>query len=43
VLDTLHQIRDLGVRICMDDFGTGYSSLTNERSILILSNGKLRR
>ena len=32
VLDTLHQIRDLGVRICMDDFGTGYSSLSYLRS-----------
>jgi diguanylate cyclase (GGDEF)-like protein len=28
VLDTLHQIRDLGVKISMDDFGTGYSSLS---------------
>ena len=27
-LSTLHQIRDLGVRISMDDFGTGYSSLS---------------
>ncbi len=26
-LDTLHQLRDLGVRISMDDFGIGYSSL----------------
>jgi diguanylate cyclase (GGDEF)-like protein/PAS domain S-box-containing protein len=25
---TLHQLRDLGVRIVMDDFGTGYSSLS---------------
>ena len=24
---TLHQISEMGVRICMDDFGTGYSSL----------------
>ena len=32
VLDTLHQFRDLGVRICMDDFGTGYSSLSYLRS-----------
>jgi EAL domain-containing protein (putative c-di-GMP-specific phosphodiesterase class I) len=32
VLDTLHQIRDLGVGICMDDFGTGYSSLSYLRS-----------
>lgn len=29
---TLHQIRDLGVRIAMDDFGTGYSSLSYLRS-----------
>jgi diguanylate cyclase (GGDEF)-like protein len=27
--NTLHEIRDLGVRISMDDFGTGYSSLSN--------------
>jgi diguanylate cyclase (GGDEF)-like protein len=27
-LMTLHQIRDLGVRIALDDFGTGYSSLS---------------
>ena len=26
-LDTLHQLRERGVRIAMDDFGTGYSSL----------------
>jgi EAL domain-containing protein (putative c-di-GMP-specific phosphodiesterase class I) len=32
VLDTLHQMRDLGVRISMDDFGTGYSSLSYLRS-----------
>jgi predicted signal transduction protein with EAL and GGDEF domain len=32
VLDALHQIRDLGVRVCMDDFGTGYSSLSYLRS-----------
>ena len=32
VLDTLHQIRELGVRISMDDFGTGYSSLSYLRS-----------
>jgi diguanylate cyclase (GGDEF)-like protein len=27
-LSTLHQLRNLGVRISMDDFGTGYSSLS---------------
>jgi diguanylate cyclase (GGDEF)-like protein/PAS domain S-box-containing protein len=27
-LDTLHQLRELGVRIAMDDFGTGHSSLS---------------
>jgi len=27
-LDTLHQLRELGVRISLDDFGTGYSSLS---------------
>jgi diguanylate cyclase (GGDEF)-like protein len=25
---TLHQLRDLGLRVSMDDFGTGYSSLS---------------
>jgi diguanylate cyclase (GGDEF)-like protein len=31
-LDTLHALRNLGVRIAMDDFGTGYSSLSYLRS-----------
>ena len=31
-LATLHQLRDLGVRIALDDFGTGYSSLNYLRS-----------
>jgi EAL domain-containing protein (putative c-di-GMP-specific phosphodiesterase class I) len=31
-LATLHQLRELGVRIAMDDFGTGYSSLSYLRS-----------
>jgi diguanylate cyclase (GGDEF)-like protein len=31
-LETLHQLRKLGVRISMDDFGTGYSSLSYLRS-----------
>ncbi len=31
-LDTLHRLRDLGVRIALDDFGTGYSSLNYLRS-----------
>jgi EAL domain-containing protein (putative c-di-GMP-specific phosphodiesterase class I) len=32
VLNALHEIRQLGARICMDDFGTGYSSLSYLRS-----------
>jgi predicted signal transduction protein with EAL and GGDEF domain len=32
ILEVLHQIRGLGVRISMDDFGTGYSSLSYLRS-----------
>jgi diguanylate cyclase (GGDEF)-like protein len=28
VLQTLHRLRDLGLRIALDDFGTGYSSLS---------------
>jgi EAL domain-containing protein (putative c-di-GMP-specific phosphodiesterase class I) len=28
VLDTLHQLRDMGVQIACDDFGTGYSSFS---------------
>jgi diguanylate cyclase (GGDEF)-like protein len=31
-LATLHQLRQMGVRISMDDFGTGYSSLSYLRS-----------
>ena len=31
-METLHQLRSLGVRICMDDFGIGYSSLGYLRS-----------
>ncbi len=31
-LETLHQLRNLGVGISMDDFGTGYSSLSYLRS-----------
>ncbi len=27
-IDTLHQLRELGVRVSIDDFGTGYSSLS---------------
>ena len=32
ILDTLHRLRALGIRISMDDFGTGYSSLSYLRS-----------
>ena len=28
VISTLHELRDLGVRIAIDDFGTGFSSLS---------------
>jgi diguanylate cyclase (GGDEF)-like protein len=31
-LKTLHDLKQLGIRIAMDDFGTGYSSLGNLRS-----------
>lgn len=31
-LQTLHKLRELGVKIAMDDFGTGYSSLSYLRS-----------
>ncbi|TXN49832.1 EAL domain-containing protein [Methylobacterium sp. WL119] len=31
-LQTLHRLRELGVRVSMDDFGTGYSSLSYLRS-----------
>jgi diguanylate cyclase (GGDEF)-like protein len=32
ILRTLHQLRRLGIRVCMDDFGTGYSSLSYLRA-----------
>jgi diguanylate cyclase (GGDEF)-like protein len=32
VLETLHRLRGMGVRIAMDDFGTGYSSLSQLHS-----------
>src|SRR5262245_47395515 len=31
-LRTLHQLRELGIRVAMDDFGTRYSSLSYLRS-----------
>ena len=31
-IDSLHQLRNLGVHIALDDFGTGYSSLSYLRS-----------
>jgi predicted signal transduction protein with EAL and GGDEF domain len=31
-LQTLHRLKELGIRIAMDDFGTGYSSLSYLRS-----------
>jgi EAL domain-containing protein (putative c-di-GMP-specific phosphodiesterase class I) len=32
-LETVHQLRALGVRIAMDDFGTGHSSLSALRNL----------
>jgi diguanylate cyclase (GGDEF)-like protein/PAS domain S-box-containing protein len=32
ILITLHQLRNLGLRVVLDDFGTGYSSLSYLRS-----------
>ncbi|MFD1610813.1 putative bifunctional diguanylate cyclase/phosphodiesterase [Sphingomonas tabacisoli] len=32
IVDLLHRLRELGVRIALDDFGTGYSSLSYLRS-----------
>ncbi len=28
LLETLHQLKELGIRLALDDFGTGYSSLS---------------
>jgi predicted signal transduction protein with EAL and GGDEF domain len=33
VIETLHAIREMGVRIALDDFGTGYSSLSYLRRL----------
>ena len=35
VLETLHRVRALGIRVSMDDFGTGYSSLSLLRRLPI--------
>ncbi len=35
VIDTLHAIREMGVKIALDDFGTGYSSLSYLRRLPI--------
>ena len=34
-LETLHALRDLGVRLAIDDFGTGYASLSYLRRLPI--------
>jgi hypothetical protein len=33
VIDDLHALRELGIRIAIDDFGTGYSSLSYLRQV----------
>jgi len=33
VIETLHEIREMGVKIALDDFGTGYSSLSYLRRL----------
>ncbi len=33
VLDRLHRLADLGVRVAVDDFGTGYAALTSLREL----------
>jgi len=35
IINTIHQLKDLGVQIVLDDFGTGYSSLNYLRQIPI--------
>jgi EAL domain-containing protein (putative c-di-GMP-specific phosphodiesterase class I) len=35
VMQTLHGLSDLGIRIAIDDFGTGYSSLAYLRRLAI--------
>jgi EAL domain-containing protein (putative c-di-GMP-specific phosphodiesterase class I) len=35
IVDTLHDLRKMGVRLCIDDFGTGYSSLNYISSLPI--------
>jgi EAL domain-containing protein (putative c-di-GMP-specific phosphodiesterase class I) len=32
-LETVHKIKDLGIRLSLDDFGTGYASLTQLRAL----------
>lgn len=34
-IQTIHALKEIGVRIALDDFGTGYSSLTSLRNIPI--------
>jgi diguanylate cyclase (GGDEF)-like protein/PAS domain S-box-containing protein len=35
IIDTLHALKALGVRLAIDDFGTGYASISNLRSMPI--------
>ncbi len=34
-IDTLHKLKEMGIRISIDDFGTGYSSLSNLKRLPI--------
>jgi hypothetical protein len=33
IIDTLHSLKGLGVRLAIDDFGTGYASISNLKSM----------
>jgi EAL domain-containing protein (putative c-di-GMP-specific phosphodiesterase class I) len=35
IIETIHQLKDLGIQIALDDFGTGYSSISHLKKIPI--------